>query len=61
MRCNQRGCECTTCMECGRDHEDCVCALRERTEALLSKAENIEDLEGFVDSAIELLMDWKNK
>lgn len=56
MRCGQRGCSCTTCEDCSRLHENCICELRQDTERLLNK--NDYTYEDFAHSARYLLQRW---
>jgi hypothetical protein len=54
MRCGSRGCECTTCFDCGRSHESCTCDLKARTQAYLTRSVSYDENE----EARELLREW---
>jgi hypothetical protein len=52
MKCGRTGCECTTCMECGRRHENCICDLKARTKKAL------ESEDTHPNDMIDLLEEW---
>jgi DTW domain-containing protein YfiP len=52
MKCGQRGCSCTTCEDCGKDREYCICELKEKTLAYVA-ANQRQEVEAY-----DLLLEW---
>lgn len=57
--CGRYGCGCCTCEDCGTYH-GCVCDLKKRSADLVKKWDTgpIEDAEGFIEAAVEVLREW---
>jgi len=54
-RCSSFGCSCSYCVDCGKEHNTCICDLKSRTNKFLEEDHEYES--GF-HQAVRLLDEW---